>query len=121
MTHKFCHIELNTSDVGAATEFYGELFEWKVDAMPMGDEEYMMVDTGEEPGGGIMKAPVPEMPSCWMVYVQVEDAAATAARCKELGGAVVVEKTPIPGIGFFAMLADPTGAHIGVFEPKGEE
>lgn len=43
--------------------------------------------------------------------------AATAARAKELGAKIVKEKTEIPEIGRFAVIADPTGAEVGFFEP----
>ena len=121
MTNKFCHIELTTGDVAAARDFYGNLFDWKLEDMPMGDDSYTMFTTGEEPGGGIMASPAPGVPTAWMVYVQVEDVAAAVTRAKELGGTVHVDKTPIPDLGFFAMIADPTGGVIGVWEPEQKE
>ena len=48
-------------------------------------------------------------------FVAVEDVAKTAATCRDLGGRVYVEATPIPGMGAFAILADPSGATFGVF------
>jgi predicted enzyme related to lactoylglutathione lyase len=116
MANKFCHIELTTVDPAAAKEFYGSLFDWKLEDMPMGDSTYTMISTGEEPGGGIMAPPMPEVPTAWMTYVEVVDVAASVARAKELGGAVHVDKTPIPDMGFFAVIADPTGGVIGIFE-----
>ncbi len=118
MANTFCHIELTTGDLGAAKEFYGSLFDWKLGEMPMGDESYTIIDTGEEPGGGMMGAPAPGVPTAWVVYVKVADVAAAAARAEELGGVVHMGKTPIPGHGFFAMIADPTGGVIGVWEPE---
>ena len=118
MANTFCHIELTTGNLGAAKEFYGSLFDWKLDDMDMGDGSYTTIDTGEEPGGGMMTTPAPEVPTAWMVYVRVADVAAAAARAEELGGQVHMGKTPIPGHGFFAMIADPTGGVIGVWEPE---
>jgi uncharacterized protein len=121
MINKFCHIELTTGDVTAANEFYGSLFDWKLEDMPMGDDAYTMINTGEEPGGGIMATPAPGVPTAWMVYVQVEDVAQAVAKAKELGGEVQMDKTPIPNMGFFAMIADPTGGVIGVWESEKKE
>jgi len=116
MGNPFCHIELTTDDLGKAKEFYGSLFEWKLEEMPMEGGSYTMIETGEEPGGGMMATPAPGVPTCWMTYVRVDDAAATVDKARELGGMIHVERTPIPGIGFFAVIADPTGGVIGVFE-----
>lgn len=121
MANTFCHIELTTGNLGAAVEFYGSLFDWKLDEMPMGDESYTMIDTGAEPGGGMMTQPSPDHPPAWMVYVRVDDVAASATRAEELGGKVHVAKTPIPGHGFFAVIQDPTGGVIGVWEPEPEK
>ena len=122
MTNKFCHIELTTKNPGAAKEFLGKVFDWKFEDMPMGEDgTYTMINTGEDPGGGIMASPSPEVPTAWMVYVQVDDVAATVKQAKDLGGTVFVDKTPIPGMGFFVVIADPTGGVIGVYEANKEE
>jgi len=116
MGNPFCHIELTTGDLGQAKEFYSDLFDWKLEEMPMEGGNYTMIETGEEPGGGMMATPAPGVPPCWMAYVMVDDVAATVDKARQLGGAIHMEKTPIPNIGFFAVIADPTGAVIGVFE-----
>ena len=121
MANTFCHIELTTGDVAAAKAFYGELFDWKLDDMDMGDDSYTLIDTGEEPGGGMMAPPSEGHPPAWTVYVKVDDVAASTARAEELGGQVHVPKTPIPGHGFFALIQDPTGGVIGVWEPEPEK
>jgi len=52
----FVHVELNTSDVAKAKEFYQKLFEWKLQDVPMpGGNTYTMIDVGGGTGGGIMK------------------------------------------------------------------
>ena len=121
MSNKFCHVELTTGDVAAAKEFYGSLFDWKLEDIPMGNDSYTMIQTGAEPGGGMMATPAPGVPTAWMVYVQVEDVARTVNRAREIGGTIHMDKTPIPELGFFAMIADPTGGVIGVWEPGKQE
>jgi predicted enzyme related to lactoylglutathione lyase len=121
MANKFCHIELTTKDVGVAKEFYGSLFDWRLEDMPMGDGTYTSINTGVDPGGGMMAPPMPEVPTAWMAYVEVEDVAQTVERVKQLGGTVNLDKTPIPEMGFFAVIADPTGGVIGVWEAPEKE
>jgi predicted enzyme related to lactoylglutathione lyase len=116
MNNPFCHIELTTDNPGKAKEFYGKLFSWKLEDMPMPGGTYTMVKPGEGPGGGIMKKPSPEAPTAWLTYVQVESVAATVEQAKKLGGKIVVDKQPIPDMGSFAVIADPTGGTFGVWE-----
>lgn len=116
MNNVFCHVELSTDDPAKAKEFYGALFNWKLQDMDMGGMTYTGIDTGAKPGGGMQKKPMPEAPTAWLTYVHVEDVAATLEKATQLGGTVVVPKTPIPNMGFFGIIVDPTGASIGVWE-----
>lgn len=116
MANAFVHIELSTDNVGKAKEFYGKLFKWSLEDMPMPDGTYTMVKPGEGPGGGMMKKPSPEVPTGWLPYVEVDSVADAVAQAKKLGGKIMKDKTPIPGMGSFAILLDPTGGAIGVYE-----
>jgi hypothetical protein len=115
MPNDFCHMALNTDDVGTAKKFYSGLFDWKLEDVPMGPGTYTMIQPGSGPGGGMQKKPMPEAPNAWLLYVQVGDVDATVAKAKQLGGQVVVPKTPIPGMGHFAIITDPSGAALGVW------
>ena len=121
MANPFCHIELHTSDVDKAKGFYGGLFEWKLEGMPMGDTEYTMINVGDDgTGGGMMSKPCEDAPTAWMPYVLVEDLDQSTAKAVELGGTVVNEKTEIPDYGCFTVIADPTGGVVGMWQPKGD-
>ena len=117
MHSAFCHIELATTDLAATEAFYGALFGWKLTDTEMGSGSYTMIETGEQPGGEMMTCPMPGMPSAWTSYVAVEDLDASVARVQALGGIAHLGRTPNPGIGAFAVIADPTGAVLGLFEP----
>lgn len=115
MANDFCHIELATDDPDKAKSFYGKLFSWSFQAMP--GSPYTMIDPGEGPGGGVMAKPMPNVPTAWMPYVHVNDLDSTVQTVPALGGTVIVPKMPVPGIGHFAVIQDPTGGVIGVFQP----
>ena len=55
MANPFVHVEINTTDVGKAKTFYGKLFDWKLEDVPMGTETYTMIRVGDGIGGGLMK------------------------------------------------------------------
>jgi predicted enzyme related to lactoylglutathione lyase len=121
MANSFCHIELHTSDVDKAKGFYGGLLDWKLEDMPMGDTSYTMVSSGDETIGGMMTKPCDDAPTAWMPYILVEDVDGSTAKAVELGGSVVKEKTEIPGMGSFSIVADPTGAVVGLWQAKGDD
>ncbi|MBI3155840.1 MAG: VOC family protein [Burkholderiales bacterium] len=108
----FSWSELMTADPAAAAAFYAELFGWKVEEMDMGTGPYRVLKIGDTSVGGIMDTPpgAAGMPSAWGCYVTVDDVDATARRCAELGGKVLMAPTDIPQVGRFAVLQDPQGA-----------
>jgi len=117
MANPFVHIELATTDLGKAKEFYGSLFNWKLEDVPMGDGmTYTMIGVGEGTGGGMMKHPMPGAPSAWLAYVAVDDIAASTSKAKALGAQIVRDVTPIPGHGQFSIIVDPTGAYIALWQ-----
>ena len=84
---------------------------------------YTMCKRGDKDACGMMKMP-PEAEARphWLPYVAVADVDASAARITELGGMIHYPPTDIPGIGRFAVGADPSGASFAVFkglEPAG--
>ncbi len=116
MANAFVHVELQTNDVNRAKDFYTRLFDWKLEDIPGMD--YTMINVGEGTGGGMMKNPVPGIPSHWLAYVQVDDVAASTEKARSLGATIVVEVTEIPDIGWFSVMLDPTGAALALWQPK---
>jgi hypothetical protein len=113
----FVHIELSTDDVAKAKEFYGSLFDWKLQDVPMGDgDTYTLIDVGEGTGGGMMQSRQPGAPPMWLAYVSVDDVAASTKKAQSLGANVLVDKTEIPQMGWFSVITDPTGAMIALWQ-----
>jgi uncharacterized protein len=118
MGNPFVHVELMTTDVGKAKSFYGKLFNWKLEDMPIGDMTYTVIRVGEGTGGGLMKNPMPGAPSSWLAYVLVDDVKAATDKARSLGATVMKDVTEVDGIGSFSVITDPTGAMLGLWEPK---
>ena len=116
MSNPFCHVELNTTDLKKAREFYGKLFDWKLEDMPGGN--YTMINVGEGTGGGMMTHPIPGAPSFWLSYVLVDDIRAATQKAKSLGGTIMKDVSEVPNYGEFSVLTDPTGAHLALWQPK---
>jgi uncharacterized protein len=103
--------ELQVRDPEAHKPFYKAVFDWDAAATDQGPIDYTTWNVGDTGVGGMLTMPpeVPaQVPPNWMVYFGVEDADATLARVKELGGSEVMGPIDIP-IGRFAIASDPNG------------
>src|SRR6516164_11499312 len=118
MANPFVHVELNTTDVAKAKNFYGKLFGWNLEDVEMEGGAYTMIKVGEGTGGGIIKHPVPGAPSAWLAYVQVDDIGAATQKAKSLGAKVMKDVTEVKGAGSFSVIVDPTGAAVALWQPK---
>jgi uncharacterized protein len=118
MGNPFVHVELNTTDVAKAKSFYSQLFDWKLEDVPMPDGSYTLIDVSQGTGGGMMKHPVSGAPSTWFAYVLVDDIAAATKKAKSLGAQIKKDVTEVMGMGWLSIIADPTGATLGLWQPK---
>lgn len=118
MANPFVHVELSSTDVNKAKDFYGKLFSWKMEDMPMPEGTYTLINAGEGTGGGMMKQMIPGAPSMWMAYVDVDDVEAATKKAKSLGANVVKDKTDVKDMGWFSIITDPTGAMLGLWQNK---
>jgi uncharacterized protein len=112
------HFEIPSSDPDKLSDFYKRVFGWKFEKWG-GPMEYWMVTTGAEdqPGinGGFMRKQGPVSGTTNTISVESVDESVKSV--KNAGGKVVMEKTPIPTIGYFAYLQDPEGNVFGVMQP----
>jgi len=120
---RFIWYELITPDMAGAKRFYGDLLGWKAQDMPPmpGAEPYSILSADGVDVAGMMNLGEPMkaegMPPNWTGYVCVDDCDAAAAKAKTLGGSVKREPLDIPGIGRFAIVADPAGAVFAIMKP----
>ncbi len=119
MANPFVHVELNTTDLDQAKQFYQQLFDWRLQEMPMAQGAYFLIEVGEGTGGGMMTHPMPGAPSTWLPYVQVDDIEAATQKALSLGATQVKEVTPVSDMGWFSIISDPTGAVLGLWQSKG--
>lgn len=108
------HIEFSANDPTAAGTFFRELFGWESHYDKALD--YHMFSNGERSGGAFVKVDGTNVkPGYVCVYVNSDDIDADLAKVQSLGGAVMVPKTAIPNMGWFAIFSDPTGNPIGLY------
>jgi uncharacterized protein len=118
MGNPFVHAELMSTDVNKSKAFYGKLFDWELEDMPMPAGAYTMIRVGSGTGGGMMQNPIPDAPSSWVPYVEVSDVKEATEKAKSLGAKLMKEITEIPNMGSFSLITDPTGSMIGLWQTK---
>jgi len=66
----------------------------------------------------MMKHPMPGAPSAWLAYVLVKNISAATAKARSLGAAILKDVTVVEDAGSLSIIQDPTGAVLGLWEPK---
>ena len=114
-----CWIDLYTSDPARAKDFYGRLFGWTT--MDPGPEYggYSIFQRDGKAIAGCMGDTGEGSPDVWTVYLHTDDADRTVEAAKAGGGQVVVEPMDVTENGRMALVVDPGGAAIGIWQPKG--
>jgi hypothetical protein len=112
---KFVWFEHLSNDVDRARRFYGELFGWRTDPVPMGGGNYNMIQNAGTGIGGL-RAALPGMRNQWMSYLSVADVDAAVKAAQAAGAKVLMPPTDFAPVGRGATIADPTGAVFSVWK-----
>lgn len=108
------HIDIPVGDMARATAFYSGLFGWKIAEVP-GFEGYPMWQAPNGISGGGL-APRSDGFTQPRSYVEVDSIDDTIAAALAAGGSVAMEKAPISETSYWAIIVDPDGNHVGLFE-----
>jgi predicted enzyme related to lactoylglutathione lyase len=119
----FCWFELATSDQSAAKKFYGGLFGWTASDNPMGPDSFytMFQLRGQNVGGAYPVMPdqaAQGVPPHWGTYVAVANVDEAVAKAQTLGASVLAGPMDVAEHGRMAVLRDPTGAVISLWQSK---
>ncbi len=107
-------IELWVDDAEKAADFYQHAFGYGVDPIIDAPREAFRLRSGDRARAGVtQKNAGSKLPSVWLPYVRVADAAATVAKAKAAGGRVLIEPRPYSGA-MVALIVDPSGAPFAV-------
>jgi uncharacterized protein len=119
---EFCWVDLATTDVEGAKDFYAELLGVEAQDAPGPAEAtggYGFFMQGGKMVAGIGPVQSDEGHSAWASYIRVEDADETAEKAKSAGGTVFFGPADLPNdSGRVAMLRDSEGAFIGIVEQR---
>jgi predicted enzyme related to lactoylglutathione lyase len=111
-------VDLGSPDVDASISFYGDLFGWSAsDPVPDGGG-YRFFEQDGKMVGGLGPLMQEGQPPAWLNYVTVADADETVAKARAAGGTIHVEPMDVMDVGRMAVVADPTGAAFGLWQPR---
>ena len=113
----FCWADLATNDAQAAKTFYNSLFGWTFTDMPISEGmTYTMFHLNGADVAAL--AENTEQPPHWNPYVSVESADDTASQAQSLGAQVIFEPFDVMDKGRMAVMQDPAGAFLCVWQSK---
>lgn len=111
-----CYVELTTTDLPAATRFYGDLFGWSFEAPPGHEDAYASARLDGDRVAGLSAPATEGTPLGWAVYLAVDDVDAAAAKVEPAGGRLEAGPTDVMSLGRMATLVDPTGARVHLWQ-----
>jgi predicted enzyme related to lactoylglutathione lyase len=122
---KVVHFEIPFDNKQRAMKFYADSFGWQLVDVPemkyvmahtvAVDEQQMPTEIGAINGGLFERPREAPHPT---IYIGVRSVDATIKKVEAAGGKVVTLRTPIPGMGAFARVADTEGNVVGLFESQ---
>jgi predicted enzyme related to lactoylglutathione lyase len=116
MSHRISHFEIPADEPALLAEFYRQLFDWQIRPIAAAGFDYWACSTGEGEGidGAITRRLTPNQGIT--NYVSVEDILAVEQKARSLGARVLVSRSAVAGMGWYALLADPQGNPIGLWQ-----
>ena len=119
---KFCWDELMTTDVPAAERFYADVVGWSMRDSGMEGVRYTLAHAGDVQAAGICEIPAEAqgMPPVWTGYIFTDAIEDTCREITANGGRILRAPDDIPGVGRFAVAADPHGAMFSLFTTADE-
>jgi hypothetical protein len=118
----FCWPELIAMDSDKAKEFYSKIFRWSFIDVPIGDGKvYSMASIVGKNVGALYQMWSEQkeqgVPTHWGSYVSVANLDESAKETKSLGGEVIVGPMDVFDAGRMALIIDPTGAAVSLWQP----
>jgi predicted enzyme related to lactoylglutathione lyase len=114
--HPIVHVEIPSTDAKVNAKFYGDAFGWQLQHAP--EFDYWMFSEQGGPGGGFPSTADPSGAKIGevLVYVGTDDIEASLAKIESLGGKTLMPRQEIPGMGWYAFFADPSGNKLALYK-----
>jgi uncharacterized protein len=116
------YFQIPADDISRAKEFYKKVFGWEMQKWnnsENSEQEYWMFQTQDDKGnsglgGGIMKRQSPQ--HTVTNFITVSSIEEYSSKIEQSGGKIIMPKTEIPNMGFFAVCLDTENNMFGIYE-----
>jgi uncharacterized protein len=108
-------MRIGNRDSWCIPQFWGALFGWQFDEVPVSSAEYLLTRINEDQGAALSNFE-PNKRGIRPCFA-VDDIDASIIRVAELRGEVY-EKMAVPGAGWFALCRDPHGNQFGLWQRR---
>lgn len=112
-------VDVSSPDLDKSRAFYRALFGWDAQVAPdpqAGGYTLFYLNGKMVAGGGPTFSP--DQHPVWATYVCSADADTTVQAANDAGGQVLMGPMDVMGQGRIAVLVDPTGAHVSIWQPQ---
>jgi hypothetical protein len=113
LTPLIAHVEIPSTNLERTAEFLQKLLNW--DFKPFG-RGYLLFNNHKGIMVGLRKADKIIAGDSTVFHINIENIEAVLKRVEGLGGKVKRNKTVIPAMGWYALITDPDGNTIGLFQ-----
>jgi predicted enzyme related to lactoylglutathione lyase len=118
------YFQIPADDINRAREFYKKVFGWEMQKWNNSEkpeQEYWMFQTQDEKGnpglgGGLMKRQSPQ--HTVTNFITISSIEEYSSKIEQSGGKIIMPKTEIPNMGFFAVFLDSENNMLGIYQDK---
>ncbi len=117
---RFCWLDLAATNAERAIAFYGELFGWAPREQAANGGSFTRLQLAGQDVGSVFQLSRANqeqgVPSHWTPYIKVDDVDDVVRRAESIGGRAIVRPFVVAGVARIALILDPVGAHVGLWE-----
>ncbi|MGD8306244.1 MAG: VOC family protein [Ignavibacteria bacterium] len=107
------HVEIPVTDLEKSGKFYNDVFGWNFKPFGHG---YLLYNNHKGIMVGMRKVEDVSTGDTTVFHLNVNDIESTLTDVEKHGGTTKREKTVIPAMGWYALLTDPDGNTIGLYQ-----
>ena len=107
------HIEIPSTDLNRSSEFFKKVFDWEF--KPFGNG-YLLYNNHQGILAGVRKVDTVAKGNSTVFHITVDQLDQTLEKAKTAGGHIKVGKTTIPEMGWYAVILDPDGNSVGLYQ-----
>jgi len=118
LQHPLGWLDVVSPDIAATTAFLHKLFGWsETSRIDVEGNDYILLADAGRPVHGAEQIRPDQGSARWTVFVTTTEVHSLVARAEAAGGTIDFPPTVLAQLGIIAMVTDPLGATLGVWQP----